>query len=368
MTLSIPEKTKQAYSRAAEQANSSLLRQPQRSMAEELHLLADEAKQNEKRDVYGSGALINDFEDEVAKLLGKPAALFLPTGTLAQPLALRIHADQRQRNGVALHPTSHLMLHEQMGFEALWGLNGTTTGTADKPIALDDLKGVQTSDLSSILLELPMREIGGQLPHWDDLVSQSEWARANDIAMHLDGARLWQVPAAYGCSLAEVCELFDSVYVSFYKDLGAICGAILAGSEAFIEQAKVWTRRAGGNVITQYPQVISARRSLRENLPLMEDAVNYSKALGDALNELDGIRVNPQKPQTAMFHLHFAMNPETLSEKIAAYVSNSGVTILPLPRAEINGESICEIPIGRNAMSQPQSFWLRHFKAFLETL
>ena len=105
MTASITEKTKHAYSRVAEQASSSLLRQPQRSMADELHLLAYEVEQNEKRDVYGSGALINDFEGEVAKLLGKPAALFLPTGTLAQPLALRIHADQRQRNGVALHPT-----------------------------------------------------------------------------------------------------------------------------------------------------------------------------------------------------------------------------------------------------------------------
>jgi threonine aldolase len=368
MTLSIPEKTKQAYSRASDQASSSLLRQPQRSMADELRLLADELSSNEERDVYGSGSLINDFEDEVAKLLGKPAALFLPTGTLAQPMALRIHADQRQRNGVALHPTSHLMLHEQMGFEALWRLNGTTTGKPNQPITLGDLKAVQTNDLGSVLLELPMREIGGQLPEWDDLVEQSQWARANNIAMHLDGARLWQVPEAYQCSLAEVCELFDSVYVSFYKDLGAISGAILAGSDAFIEQAKVWARRAGGNLITQYPQVLSARRGLRETLPIMSDAVNYSRALGDALNELDGLRVNPEKPQTALFHVHFPLGVETLSKKIVDYVSNTGVVILPLPRAEKDGETICEIPIGRNAISQPQSFWLRHFKAFLETL
>ncbi|WP_300320325.1 hypothetical protein [Idiomarina sp.] len=69
-----------------------------------------------------------------------------------------------------------------------------------------------------------------------------------------------------------------------------------------------------------------------------------------------------------MFHLHFAINEEDLSKKIIDYVNNTGVVILPLPRAEINGEAICEIPIGRNAMSQPQSFWLRHFKAFIETL
>lgn len=77
------------------------------------------------------------------------------------------------------------MLHEHMGFEALWKLNGTTTGFADKPITLNDLKSVQTDDLASVLLELPMREIGGQLPNWDDLVMQSEWARQHNIAMHL---------------------------------------------------------------------------------------------------------------------------------------------------------------------------------------
>lgn len=367
MTASIALKTKQVYQHAVEQASVSLLRQPQLSMADELKLLAGQLQQHEERDVYGSGALINDFENEVAQLLGKPAALFLPTGTLAQPLALRIHAAQRQRNGVALHPTSHLMLHEQMGFEALWQLNGTTTGFASKPITLDDLKSVQTDDLGSVLLELPMREIGGQLPDWDDLVAQSQWARENNIAMHLDGARLWQVPTAYNCSLTEICELFDSVYVSFYKDLGAISGAVLAGSEAFIEQARVWARRAGGNIITQYPQVLSARYSLRENLPVIPDAVGYAKALGEALNRFEGLRVNPQVPQTAMFHLHFPLPAGQLAEKINEYTANAGVVILPLPRAELDGKAICEISIGRNAMSRPQNFWLQHFKRFLET-
>ncbi|MCK7459878.1 threonine aldolase family protein [Idiomarina aminovorans] len=368
MTLSISAKTKQAYHHAAEQANASLLRQPQLSMADELRLLAEQLEQNEKRDTYGSGKLINDFEDDVATLLGKPAALFLPTGTLAQPLALRIHADDRQKNGVALHPTSHLMLHEQMGFEALWQLNGTTTGFAEKPLTLSDLKSVQSNDLAACLLELPMREIGGQLPEWDDLVEQSQWARQHNIAMHLDGARLWQVPTAYDCSMTEVCELFDSVYVSFYKDLGALSGAVLAGSEAFIEQAKIWARRAGGNIITQYPQILSAHYGLRENLPVLPDAVHYAKTLGKALNDLDDIRVNPETPQVAMFHLHFKLTAEQLSAKVTNYIGNTGVVILPLPRAEKDGEAICEISIGRNAMSKPQSYWLRHFKAFLETL
>lgn len=368
MAVSISAANTQAYQQAVAQADISLLRSKQLSMPDELRVLADELTADESRDVYGSGALINDFENEVAQLLGKPAALFLPTGTLAQPLALRIHADQQQRNGVALHPTSHLMLHEHMGFEALWGLNGTTTGTTDTPITLSDFQAIHTADLGSVLLELPMREIGGQLPEWSDLVSQSEWARAQNIALHLDGARLWQVPAAYGCTLADVCELFDSVYVSFYKDLAAVSGAILAGSEAFIEQAKIWARRAGGNLITQYPQIVSARRALRDKLPTMADAVTYSRALGKALDSLEGAAVTPQTPQVAMFHLRFPVSANTLTEKIADYAQQTGVVLLPMPRAEVDGEVICEIPIGQNAMSQTREFWLRHFNAFLTTL
>ncbi|MFP3354068.1 threonine aldolase, partial [Pseudoalteromonas sp. SIMBA_153] len=71
----------------------------------------------------------------------------------------------------------------------------------------------------------------------------------------------------------------------------------------------------------------------------MPEAVNYACALGEALNTLDGVRVNPEMPQVAMFHLHFALKANELSEKITDYASNTGVVLLPLPRAEMNDEA-----------------------------
>ena len=95
------------YQRACEQAGPSILRHPQLTMAEQLRQLADSIEPQEQRDVYGKGSLIEQFEQEVARRLGKEAAIFLPTGTLAQPLALKLHSLERARQRVAMHPTSH---------------------------------------------------------------------------------------------------------------------------------------------------------------------------------------------------------------------------------------------------------------------
>ena len=94
----------------------------------------------------------------------------------------------------------------------------------------------EKTGLASLLIELPAREIGGQLPTWEELVELSELCRNQSIRLHLDGARVWQAAPAYGRSLFEIAALFDSVYVSFYKDVGALPGAMLLGSRDFIDE------------------------------------------------------------------------------------------------------------------------------------
>lgn len=353
------------YQRACQQASLNLLRHPQPSMSAQLQQLAEEVTADDDRDSYGSGHTLQQFEQDVAAKLGKEAGLFLPAGTLAQPLALKLHSDKTQRPAVALHPTSHMLLHEQMGIEKLWQLDTVAVGNANHPFSLEDIKALSVERYAAIVWELPMREIGGQLPNWEALVKQVQWARQQGIACHLDGARIWQAEAAYGRSLSEICDLFDSVYVSFYKDLGGINGALLAADKRFIEDAKPWARRAGGNLISVYPEVLAARKGFRENLPLMHDAVSYARELGAALSQYDGLTVTPNPPQAAMFHLRFALAPEVLAAAITEYVEQHGVILLPLPRSGDSEHAVCEIPIGRNALSQPQDVWLRHFKQFL---
>ncbi|HEX8731970.1 MAG TPA: beta-eliminating lyase-related protein, partial [Ktedonobacterales bacterium] len=171
-------------------------------MRRELLALAESVGADELPDSYGSGALIEDFEREIASLLGKEAAVFMPSGTMAQQIALRIWSDRSGRRSVAFHPTCHLELHEQKGYALLHGLHGALVGDPDRLITLADLRA-RPEPLAALLLELPQREIGGQLPTWDALVEQTAWAHEHGAAAHMDGARLWEAGPTYGRSYAE---------------------------------------------------------------------------------------------------------------------------------------------------------------------
>ena len=280
-------------------------------LRDELAWLVEEAGADEEADRYGEGALIEDFEREGAGLLGKEAAVFMPSGTMAQQIALRIWAERRGRATVAFHPTCHLELHEQKGYQALHGLRAALVGEAHRVVTLADLRALG-EPVAALLLELPLREIGGQLPEWDDLCAQAAWARERGVALHMDGARLWEAAPYYDRPYAEVAALFDSVYVSFYKGVGGIAGAVLAGPGDFIAEARVWQRRHGGNLIRLYPYVLAARKGLRERLGRFP--AYHARALGvaRALASVPGVRMKPNPPQTHMMHVYLRGDRERL--------------------------------------------------------
>ena len=274
-----------------------------------LAALAAATDPDEQADRYGDGELIEQFEREVADLLGKEAAVFMPSGTMAQQIALRIWSERKQCRTIGFHPTCHLEIHEQKAYQALHGLTGRLIGNPHQIITLDDLKAVH-EPLAALLLELPQREIGGQLPSWDDLAAQSVWGREHNIAMHMDGARLWESAPYYRRSHAEIAALFDTVYVSFYKGIGGIAGAALAGPADFIAEARVWQRRHGGNLVQLYPYVIAAREGLRLRLPRFAGYHERAMRIAEALTSVPGIMVKPSPPQTNMMHVYLRGEPE----------------------------------------------------------
>ena len=275
--------------------------------------LADATADDERFDRYGSGERIERLERRVAELLGKEAAVFMPSGTMAQPIALRIWCERRGLRTVAFHPTCHLELHEEKGYERLHGLHGKLVGDPNRLITLDDLEALR-EPVAALLLELPQREIGGLLPSWDDLGAQAAWAREREIALHMDGARLWEAQPFYDRPHAEIAALFDSVYVSFYKGLGGIAGAALAGDAALVAEARVWQRRQGGNLVTLHPFVVAAELALDERLDRMPVHAAHARALAAALAEVDGVDIVPDPPQTPLFHVLLRGDRERLAE------------------------------------------------------
>jgi threonine aldolase len=359
----LTEQFKNDYQAILKACGSRLFRHPQRNSAERLQALIPLANQYSQADVYGQGGLVSEFEAEIAIMLGQDEAIFLPSGTMAQNMALRIWADDKNNNKVAFHPSSHLQLHEKNAYQELHGLQSVLLGQDAKVITLADIEAINTN-IAALLIELPMREIGGQLPSWVQLQSQSAWARQQNVAFHLDGARLWSCESYYQKSLSEIASLFDSVYVSFYKDLDGIAGAVLAGSKCFIDKARIWSRRCGGNLITQFPDVLAAKTGLNKHLPLMPEYVAKARQIAEYFNQQDNIRVIPPLPPCNLFHLVIQQTDSELMPKVAKWCQQNDIALLPQPRTCNKNDSRFEVTIGQNGMALSNEQWKVVIKSF----
>jgi threonine aldolase len=256
-------------------------------------------------DHYGDGGAVAELETEIAGLLAKPAAVFLPSGTMAQQSVLRVHADRRGRTTVIFHPMCHLEQHEGEAYQRLHGLTGRPAGHLDRLLTIGDLAAIAEAPLA-LLIELPQRDLGGQQPDWEDLQAQLAWARDRGAATHLDGARLWESAAGYGRPPAEIAALFDTVYVSFYKGIGALPGCCVAGPADIVAEVREWRHRMGGTLFALWPNAASALSCLRRRLPLMPGYLAHARAVAAALGGVPGIRVVPDPPQAPMMHLLLA--------------------------------------------------------------
>lgn len=260
-------------------------------------------------DRYGQDGVVAELETAVASAVGHEAALLFPTGTMAQQVALRLHAEAAGRRTVAMHPLSHPLLHEGEALSRVQGLDVRPVGDRRRRAVADDLEDV-AEPLAAVLLELPQRELGGLLPRWDDLVAHVQLVRDRGAAIHLDGARLWECEPAYERDAAEIGSLFDSVYVSLYKGLGAIAGACLAGSGDLVAQAAEWRHRLGGQAFGLWPYAASGLAALRSNRDAMGARLDQLRAVAAALAELDDVEVVPDPPQAALCQVHLRTRPE----------------------------------------------------------
>jgi threonine aldolase len=337
-----PERREQLWNRC----ERFLIGHGPRRIPAELAALARAAPDDQLSDGYGSGGVLTQLERELCERFDKPAAVFLPSGTMAQQIALRIHAERARCRTVAFHPTCHLELHEQRGYSRLHGLEACLVGPRTRLLAREHLDAL-AEPLAALLLELPQREIGGQLPSWQELCDQCAWARDRGVALHLDGARLWESLPFYGRSLAEVAALFDSVYVSFYKTLGALAGAALLGDAAFIGEARVWQRRHGGNLVSMYPLALSARECLQQRLGKIPGYVAHAQQIAERLALLPGVSVVPDPPCSNLFHVQLPCSGERLIDASAAIAQERRVALVLRARdCDVPGHCVVELVIG----------------------
>jgi threonine aldolase len=211
-------------------------------------------------DSYLLGGAVAAFERHWATLLGKETAVFMPSGTLANQLALRALAGTKRR--VIVPEMSHVYNDTGDACQTLSGLTlmplapGRATFTrADVQAVLTRTAGGRVAtDVGAILIESPIRRLSGQMFDWDEAKRISVFARERGIAMHLDGARLFIASAYTGISAADYSAHFDTVYVSLWKYFNCGIGAILAGPKGVLDGMFHVRRMFGGNLAVGWTQ------------------------------------------------------------------------------------------------------------------
>ncbi|MEO8525502.1 MAG: beta-eliminating lyase-related protein [Caldimonas sp.] len=317
------------------------------SAADDFRQLAAWCEEHQvEHDQYGQGELVEGFERKVARLLGKPAAVFMPSGVMAQLAAVRVWTETAGVARFGMHPTSHLTHHEEQAYQALLHCHGVPIGQRLRPMRASDLEAAHQA-LACVIVELPIRESGGQLPSWDELDALKAMARERRVPLHMDGARLWESAAYYGKDYAAIAAGFDSVYVSVYKGIGGFAGALLAGSDDFVATARLWRRRMGGTLHRLSPLVAAAAMRFDERIALMPALYRRAVDLAAGLGVLPGLRVNPTVPHTNLMHLYFDALPDAVAEARDELARISGCWLIGgIQAAEVPGWSVTELYVG----------------------
>jgi threonine aldolase len=308
-------------------------------------------------DQYGTG-IVRDLEHRTAELLGAQDAAFFPTGTMAQQAALRAWAGRTGNDAVALHPLAHPELHERGALHAVSGLRTVHPTTAPRLPTADEVRDFD-EPFGTLMLELPLRDAGFVLPTWEELTATVAAARERDAVVHFDGARLWECVTHFGRPLPEIAALADSVYVSFYKSLGGISGAALAGSADLIAEAKAWRHRYGGLLFQQFPAALAALAGLRGELPRLPSYVAQAGPVARALREgmaaagLTWPRIHPEPPHTHQFQLWLPYPADALNEAAVRQAEQTRVSLFgrsAFHESGLPGLSMVEMTVGQEAL------------------
>jgi len=238
-----------------------------------------------ERDEYSRGGAVAALEAQFASLLGKEAAVFMPTGTLANHVAVRALAGERRR--VVVQETSHLYNDSGDCAQQLSQLNLVPLAPGEATFRWEDVErllertasGRVALAVGALSVESPVRRLHHATFDFEEMKHVSAKARERGIRLHLDGARLFVAAAYSGRSPAEYASLFDTVYVSLWKCFNAASGAILAGPRAVLDDLYHVRRMFGGALWGAWPHAAVARHFVEGYVERLREAVTVAEGL-----------------------------------------------------------------------------------------
>jgi threonine aldolase len=297
------------------------------------------AKQPVKVDRYGSGGAVEELEKKFAAITGKEKAIYMPSGTMANQLALAVLSGQNTK--VFVQDTSHVYRDEADAAQSIFGKrlmplakNETFFTAAALQTAVENLdhEEVFKSGIGCVSVENPVRRTDGRMIPVAEIKKISEYCRSKNIKLHLDGARIYMAAAWSGISVKEYSSYFDTVYISLYKYLGASGGAILCGDNAVIEKMPHLIKIHGGNMFGNWLNAAMALHRLDGIEERLKEAIRRSKEIFSSWNDV-GIKITELDGGTNIYDMKFpaGIDLKKFGEQINKY-------FIRLPRPDANGE------------------------------
>ncbi|GAP65222.1 L-allo-threonine aldolase [Mizugakiibacter sediminis] len=281
----------------------------------------------------GEDPTVNALVERCAALLGKEAALYLPSGTMCNEIALAVHC--RPGDEVLCDATAHIVGFEGGGPAALAGVMLNTIagrrGIFDAAQLQAKLRADNPQAPRQRLLEVEQTSNLGGGAVWPlaTLRAVAATARAAGLAAHMDGARLFNAVVACGVSAAEYARDFDSVWVDFSKGLGAPGGAVLVGTRAFVAEARRWQYRIGGAMRQSGIIAAACLYALDHHVERLAEDHAHARRLAEGLAALPGVVIDPATVETNLVYFEVA-DPRFDAAALAAATLARGVRLCPM--------------------------------------
>jgi threonine aldolase len=277
-------------------------------------------------DVLGDDPTAKALEEEVARIVGKEAALFVSSGTMGNQLA--IATQTRPGDEVIVGEWAHPVLYESAAGAALSGVQFQVAGRGGFYSAEELEASVQPPAYwcprtSLVAIENTHNRAGGRVWPAQQAIAVAERARALGLAAHLDGARIWNASAATGLEVATLCRPFDTVSVCFSKGLGAPVGSAFCGSRALVEQARRFRKRWGGGMRQVGILAAGALHALVHHRARLADDHANARALAEGLAKTHGAHVDLGGVETNIVNI----DVEAPAQAVAVAARNMGVLL-----------------------------------------
>ncbi|KAJ9682475.1 hypothetical protein PVL29_018404 [Vitis rotundifolia] len=277
------------------------------------------------------------LETEMARITGKEAALFVPSGTMGNLISVLVHCEVRGSE-VILGDNCHIHIYENGGISTLGGVHPRTVknnedGTMDINLieaAIRDPRGELVYPTTRLIcLENTHANCGGRCLPAEYIDRVGELAKKHGLKLHIDGARIFNASIALGVPVHRLLQAADSASVCLSKGLGAPVGSVIVGSKSFIAKARRLRKTLGGGMRQVGIICAAALVALQENIAKLEGDHKKAKILAEGLNQIKGLKVNVTSVETNIVYFEIVEGSNITAEKLCKYLQEHGVLIMP---------------------------------------